>query len=1037
MQRRMSQGPPDHTQLAAVQTLVPNGRLKNGTHIGQKTGRSLVGRPRQIRFLAVDQNVHQHRPPLTHVGQDRLNRRILLRIGVRLRTQRKLFVESRLRRHTLGGDQGNEKVIGCAHVSSEPERVIGARVDLPSPIGGRFEIGKKPFTGFSCSHHLSLQAVFQAHVACRHIQRKEPSQIAPGRAIIGTKFGNMNPSPLTNPGSALTNKGVAYLTRCRQAALARGSREPGQALTGAALSGVLLCGSRLSAEVRQRPMPNAFEDGSASGEYLVVARRYRPQSFQDLVGQPQVSTALAHAIQTHRIGHAYLFTGARGVGKTSTARIFAKCLNCVDGPTAVPCNVCDICEGIAQGGDVDVLEIDGASNRGIDEIRQLRSNVHIRPSRARFKVYIIDEVHMLTMQAFNALLKTLEEPPEHVKFIFCTTDPEKIPITVLSRCQRFDFPPVEASSIVERLRLIVDQEGMEADDEALQLLARRAAGSMRDSQSLLEQLLSFCDGRITTSDVHRMLGTAQDGRLREFALALASRDGAAALQQLDTAVSAGVDAGQLAEQLLGYFRDMMAATVGCGPELMRYSSAGDCSSLADLGRQWGLETLLAILQILDQAITRMRQSMQTRVLLEIALVRIAALEDLDDLGNLVARLEASAPVSVGPRPPRAIVVGTGAAVAATMDSATVQNASTPQKKTTRRTADLNAGGNPSGHSEPPDVTNAAVLETRSGASTTAPVAVSVSEVHSNQQGAESRLPSSADRRRAATTAPEPAPANPPPSDDQDPRSVTTTEALTPTPNEALVRNERTELRSAPQADVNVLTSPEVSARSSDSSSGQTTRTSGSRGAEARTAPARPPQEGNRTSSKGSNLPRDTRGPATPATTDLAQQRQETRSEPSVSSDRDLADENDSLDASTQTESNHHSAEALWQAALARLNDSTADYGRYFESVAISAPNRLVVRFPARYTLQKERCERPQVKQRFEQALQLATGRSYRVDFELTEVGSKIPAPKRVTSLRERQRAAERHPLIQAAIELFDAEVIRTEEPRRDDGMERE
>ena len=181
-------------------------------------------------------------------------------------------------------------------------------------------------------------------------------------------------------------------------------------------------------------------------EYVVVARRYRPQSFADLVGQGQVSQALSNAINTHRVGHAYLFTGARGVGKTSTARIFAKALNCVEGPTPTPCNVCDICLGVAQGGDVDVLEIDGASNRGIEEIRQLRANINVRPSRARFKIYIIDEVHMLTTAAFNALLKTLEEPPEHVKFIFCTTDPEKIPITVLSRCQRFDFPPVAAES---------------------------------------------------------------------------------------------------------------------------------------------------------------------------------------------------------------------------------------------------------------------------------------------------------------------------------------------------------------------------------------------------------------------------------------------------------------------------------------------------------------------------------------------------------------------------------------------------------------
>ena len=172
------------------------------------------------------------------------------------------------------------------------------------------------------------------------------------------------------------------------------------------------------------------------GNYVVVARRYRPQTFEELIGQRHVASALMNAIRTDRVGHAYLFTGARGVGKTSAARILAKCLNCVEGPTTTPCGVCDACQSIAAGDDVDVLEIDGASNRGIDEIRQLRSNVNIRPSRSRLKIYIIDEVHMLTVQAFNALLKTLEEPPAHVKFVFCTTDAEKIPITVVSRCQR-------------------------------------------------------------------------------------------------------------------------------------------------------------------------------------------------------------------------------------------------------------------------------------------------------------------------------------------------------------------------------------------------------------------------------------------------------------------------------------------------------------------------------------------------------------------------------------------------------------------------
>lgn len=391
-------------------------------------------------------------------------------------------------------------------------------------------------------------------------------------------------------------------------------------------------------------------EAAHTGDYVVVARRYRPKSFDELVGQQQVAQALSNAITTNRVGHAYLFTGARGVGKTSTARILAKCLNCVTGPTPTPCGMCDNCAGIASGDDVDVLEIDGASNRGIDEIRQLRANVNVRPSRARFKIYIIDEVHMLTVPAFNALLKTLEEPPGHVKFIFCTTDPEKIPITVLSRCQRFDFPPVPTESILARLRHIVESERVEAEDAALQLLARRAAGSMRDSQSLLEQLLSFCGRRITEADVHAMLGTARGGRLAAIAEQLIARNAAGALAQLDGAMSEGVDAGQLAEQLVGFFRDLMVAAVGGEADMMLYTAAGEYSQVQAAAQNFGLETILAAIQILDQAIARMRQSTQVRTLVEMAVVRICKLEDLEELSKLMARLRDGGAVALPSQP---------------------------------------------------------------------------------------------------------------------------------------------------------------------------------------------------------------------------------------------------------------------------------------------------------------------------------------------------------------------------------------------------
>ncbi|MCI0630952.1 MAG: DNA polymerase III subunit gamma/tau [Phycisphaerales bacterium] len=395
-------------------------------------------------------------------------------------------------------------------------------------------------------------------------------------------------------------------------------------------------------------LPDDDRDGGSpdnlsaqSGDYVVVARRYRPQTFEELIGQDHVTRGLQAAIASGRVGHAFLFTGARGTGKTSTARILAKALNCVQGPTPRPCNECDICNSISTGDDVDALEIDGASNRRIDEIRQLRQNIGIRPSRARFKIYIIDEVHMLTGEAFNALLKTLEEPPEHVKFIFCTTEPDDIPITILSRCQRFDFASVEMSKIAERLAQIAAAEKAQADPDALLLLARRAAGSMRDSQSLLEQLLALGNQKITVSDVHEMLGTAGTARLSQIVRYLAERDTAGALAELDTAVREGVDVGQLLDQLIGFFRDLMVSLAGCPPEAMLYSSSDEHPGLLDLARQLGMETILSMMQILDQTIARLRYSMHARALAELAIVRICTLADLQAIPALIAELRAN------------------------------------------------------------------------------------------------------------------------------------------------------------------------------------------------------------------------------------------------------------------------------------------------------------------------------------------------------------------------------------------------------------
>jgi DNA polymerase III subunit gamma/tau len=376
----------------------------------------------------------------------------------------------------------------------------------------------------------------------------------------------------------------------------------------------------------------------AAEGYTVLARRYRPQGFADLVGQEPVAQALLNALAVNRVAHAYLFTGARGVGKTSTARILAKCLNCVQGPTATPCNTCDNCKAIAAGDDVDVLEIDAASNTGVDNIRDIRANVQFRPSRSRSKIYIIDEVHMLSKGAFNALLKTLEEPPPHVKFIFATTEVEKIPITILSRCQRFDFAGIGTPRIVQRLREIVAGEAMEADDEALETIARRAAGSMRDAQSLLDQLLAFGSERLTIAQVHRLLGTASDDRVAELAAAALERDPRRALELLGQSADEGLQLGELLDQLLVYWRDLMVVHAA-GSEAPALNVSGKHrSALAEQARHLSLDTILAGLDILSSTKARLRNSNHGRILLEMALVRLGRLEDLVSVTQLAQAL---------------------------------------------------------------------------------------------------------------------------------------------------------------------------------------------------------------------------------------------------------------------------------------------------------------------------------------------------------------------------------------------------------------
>ena len=415
-----------------------------------------------------------------------------------------------------------------------------------------------------------------------------------------------------------------------------------------------------------------------SAAYQVVARRYRPQRFADLVGQEHVARGLSGAIESGRIGHAYLFTGARGVGKTSAARIYAKALECERGPAAEPCNECDSCRAISAGQDVDVVEIDAASNRGVDEIRQLRQNVAVRPARGRFKVYIIDEVHMLTREAFNALLKTLEEPPSHVKFVLCTTEPEKLPITILSRCQRFDFTTVDVAAIAGRLAQIVTAEGADVSAEALTLIARRAAGSMRDSQSLLEQLLGSAGGTVGVDDVHALIGTGREERVGELVTAIAARDPARALAALDESLQGGADPGGVLDQMIAALRDCLLASVGCDPARLTLSQ-GLGVDLPALGRQLGTANLLAMLQIIDQTLARMRTSGHPAMLAEMAVIRLAGLEDLQSLAAAIDQVAAATPPAGAPPPAQAVAPPSRPPVPPAPPA--------PQKKTTELTAD--------------------------------------------------------------------------------------------------------------------------------------------------------------------------------------------------------------------------------------------------------------------------------------------------------------------------------------------------------------
>jgi DNA polymerase-3 subunit gamma/tau len=290
--------------------------------------------------------------------------------------------------------------------------------------------------------------------------------------------------------------------------------------------------------------------------YLVLARKWRPGNFDDVVGQDHVTRTLKNAIEADRVAHAYLFTGGRGVGKTSAARILAKAVNCEKGPTTDPCNECTHCREIANGSCVDVHEIDGASNTSVDDIRDLKEGINYLPSACRKKVYIIDEVHMLSTSAFNALLKTLEEPPSHVIFIFATTEPHKIPGTILSRCQRFDFKRIPVKLIFEQIKTIAGKENIDLTEKGLMLIAREADGGMRDAQSLLDQVISFSGDRITDSDIIDVLGIIDRTLIHDAVSAVIEKNSPACLEIVERLFLYGWDIKEFGKELLEYFRDL-------------------------------------------------------------------------------------------------------------------------------------------------------------------------------------------------------------------------------------------------------------------------------------------------------------------------------------------------------------------------------------------------------------------------------------------------------------------------------------------------
>jgi DNA polymerase III subunit gamma/tau len=384
--------------------------------------------------------------------------------------------------------------------------------------------------------------------------------------------------------------------------------------------------------------------------YQVIARKYRPQSFQDVVNQEHVKTTLENAIAQGRIAHGYIFSGQRGTGKTTIARILARCLNCIKGPTVTPCGECASCLEVSGGGAPDVIEIDAASNRGINEMRELRENVRYQPQRDRYKIFIVDEAHQITNEAFNALLKTIEEPPPWAVFVLCTTEAHKIPATIASRCQHFSFRSVDFEDLTARMQWICEQEGIEADPEALAILAAAGEGSVRDSLSALDQAIACCGAKLHAPEVRALLGAFSLESLEKVSEALAEGDSRRMLEVVDELERNGQNLQHFSRELSRYFRNLLVARIAGAETRLIAASAAQRQKMAEIAARFSEEDLTRYLQLSLDLFKDLQFSLQPRFHLEIGLVRLVHAGRLLPIEQALAGMKASAPPPPVSRP---------------------------------------------------------------------------------------------------------------------------------------------------------------------------------------------------------------------------------------------------------------------------------------------------------------------------------------------------------------------------------------------------